>query len=184
MIIVQFLAVFLPFAAWRDASGQVRRPRQGDMKTGLQFKLSEGTPASGKTQALPIAPASQLSDSDAQSVIARLQPIKSDPSDDQQFALRDRSLPPPRTGKTIQASFPPPEVKTAPDTATGPLEVVRYLPEGDVPIAPQLSVTFSQPMVAVTSLRTRPALSDGDRIPRRNSRWHEIGHRSLSCRSA
>jgi hypothetical protein len=26
------------------------------------------------------------------------------------------------------------------------------MPEGDVPLAPQLSVTFSQPMVAVTSV--------------------------------
>jgi len=33
----------------------------------------------------------------------------------------------------------------------GPLEVVRQSPEGDVPIAPNLSVTFSQPMLAVSS---------------------------------
>jgi hypothetical protein len=31
------------------------------------------------------------------------------------------------------------------------LEVVRFSPEGEVNFAPDLSVTFSQPMVAVTS---------------------------------
>jgi len=33
----------------------------------------------------------------------------------------------------------------------GPLKVLRYSPEGDVDLAPFLSVTFDQPMVALTA---------------------------------
>jgi hypothetical protein len=150
------------------------------MNTGLQFKLSEGSPASAKTETVPSAPASQLADADLQSVIARLQPLKADPSDDKDFALRDRSLPPPRTGRTVQAAFPPPDVKTAPDVATGPLDVVRFLPEGDVPIAPQLSVTFSQPMVAVTSHADTLAAGVPVRLtPQPQGQWRWIGTKTL-----
>ncbi|MCZ7668766.1 MAG: hypothetical protein M5U34_16990 [Chloroflexi bacterium] len=36
----------------------------------------------------------------------------------------------------------------------GPLEVLRYSPEGDVGLAPFVNVTFNQPMVPLTSLET------------------------------
>ena len=42
--------------------------------------------------------------------------------------------------------------RARPDAAAaGPLEVLRRMPEGDVPLAPHLSITFSQPMVALDS---------------------------------
>jgi hypothetical protein len=73
--------------------------------------------------------------------------------------LAPRSLPPPRTGKVQQGVFPPapgapgslspPVPKTA--DAGKALTVLRYQPEGDVSLVPQLTVTFSQPMLAVTS---------------------------------
>ncbi|HEY7545549.1 MAG TPA: Ig-like domain-containing protein, partial [Blastocatellia bacterium] len=183
VILSQFFWVFLPLADPNQVIGQTRRrpPSQvNNMNTGLQFKLSEGSPASGRAETVPTAPASQLSDADLQAVIARLQPIKADPTDEKEFALRDRSLPPPRTGRTVQATFPPPEVKTAPDVATGPLEVVRFLPEGDVPIAPQLSVTFSQPMVAVTSHADTVAQGVPVRLtPQPPGQWRWIGTKTL-----
>src|SRR5262249_43019306 len=37
------------------------------------------------------------------------------------------------------------------NSTAGSLEVLRFAPEGEVELAPHLSVTFSQPMVAVTS---------------------------------
>ena len=41
-----------------------------------------------------------------------------------------------------------------PDAApAGPLEVLRRMPEGDVPLAPHLSITFSQPMVGARLAR-------------------------------
>src|SRR5262249_57182776 len=91
--------------------------------------------------------AAVLPDTEAQSLLQRLKPIKTDAADEQEFAFRDRSLPPPLTGKTINESFPSSERSAGPgETPIGPLEVVRYAPEGDVPLAPHLTVTFSQPI--------------------------------------
>src|SRR5438067_2054333 len=102
------------------AKGQTRRgstPRaQGsDVKTGLQLRLSEGTPVTENQPVGSAASDARLSENDAQRVLKRLQPLKAEPSDEQDFALRDRSLPPPRTGKTITDSFPAPATLDAPD---------------------------------------------------------------------
>src|SRR5262249_35125084 len=124
-----------------------------DMNKGLQFRLSEGAEQAEHREPVGPVRAEVLPESDSQSLLQRLKPIKSDPGDEQEFAFRDRSLPPPLTGKTINDTFPSSEQHAGPgETATGPLEVVRYAPEGDVPLAPHLTVTFSQPMVAVTSV--------------------------------
>ena len=54
----------------------------------------------------------------------------------------------------MEQSFPPdadaPQQPTP--EAAGPLEVLRYSPEGEIPIAPFISVTFNQPMVALATL--------------------------------
>ena len=36
--------------------------------------------------------------------------------------------------------------------AAGPLEVLRYAPQGAIPLAPFLNVTFNQPMVPLATL--------------------------------
>jgi alpha-2-macroglobulin len=150
---------------------------------GLRFRLSEGTEQPVVPQnATTVAPSSRLSESETQNVLKRLPPLKAEPTDEQDLALRDRSLPPPRTGKTVSAVFPPPVETARPDTAVnaGPLEVLRYSPEGDVPIAPQLSVTFSQPMTAVTSIEQ---LAAGDvpvqLTPQPKGRWRWVGTKTL-----
>src|SRR5947209_2365004 len=127
--------------------------QNGDsVKNGLQFRLSEGAGQPERKGDVNVAPAARLSEGEVQNVLKRLPPVKAETGDDQEFAMRDRSLPPPRTGKTINVSFPSSETAPTPETkAAGPLEVLRFAPEGDVPVAPQLSITFSQPMVAVTS---------------------------------
>ena len=136
-----------------DKKRPLPRPdTSGDMTKGLQIRLSEGAESGARPQPLPLTAAAPLSDQAAQNVLNRLGPIKAGADDEKDFQIRDRSLPAPRTGKTIDASFPPSDTSRPPDTRqTGPLEVLRYSPEGDVPLAPQLSVTFSHPMVAVTS---------------------------------
>src|SRR6185503_14508343 len=168
------------------ASGQTRRPpttrAQGsDVTTGLQLRLSEGTPVLDNQPVAPAAPAARLSDDDAQRVLRRLRPPPAAPSDEQDFALRDRSLPPPRAGKVIADSFPPAENLVAPDSpASGRLEVVRYSPEGDVPLVPQLSVTFSQPMVAITSHQDTVAAGVPIKLtPQPPGRWRWVGSKTL-----
>jgi len=147
---------------------------------GLQLKLSEGTVAEDRPAPVAAAPAGKLSDEEAQAVLKRLRPIKSEPDDQQDFALRDRSLPPPRTGKTITGSFPPSDKAAVPDVASGPLEVLRYSPEGNVPLVPQLSVTFSQPMVAVTSHQDTIAAGVPIKLtPQPPGHWRWVGTKTL-----
>jgi uncharacterized protein YfaS (alpha-2-macroglobulin family) len=182
LVLLQSLGLFTA----QIATGQTRRAstslaQGGEVKTGLQLRLSEGTPVAESQPVASAAPAARLSEDDAQRVLKRLQPLKAEPSDEQDFALRDRSLPPPRTGKTITDSFPPPEKRDAPDSvATGPLEVLRYSPEGDVPLAPQLSVTFSQPMVAVTSHQDTIAAGVPVKLtPQPPGHWRWVGTKTL-----
>src|SRR5689334_20320257 len=134
---------------------RVRRPAPGSqvttMQQGLQIKLSEGAPVTDAASINPRPPAAPLAADETDRVLRRLPPLKAEAGDEQDFALRDKSLPPPRTGATVNASFPPAAPRDVTQPATGPLDVVRFGPEGDVPIAAQVSVTFSQPMVAVTS---------------------------------
>lgn len=179
-----------PFTVHIEA-GQARRistPRtqSAGLKPGLRFRLSEGTPAAEISTVSSAAPAARLSDEDAQRVLKRLQPLKTEPADEQDFSLRDRSLPPPRAGKTIADSFPPPENLDAPDKpSTGALEVVRFSPEGDVPLVPQLSVTFSQPMVAVTSHQDTIAAGVPVKLtPQPQGRWRWVGAKTLLFETA
>ncbi|HET9530362.1 MAG TPA: Ig-like domain-containing protein, partial [Blastocatellia bacterium] len=176
---------------YQSASGQTRpggrgrRPlpasQSGDSMKGLQFRLSEGAAVSDAQPPRATTPFEKLGEDDTQRLLSRLQPIKSDATDEQDFRIRDRSLPAPRTGKTIDAAFPPPDTATSPvSTATGPLEVVRFSPEGDVPLAPQLSVTFSQPMVAVTSHADSVAQGVPVRLtPQPEGRWRWVGTKTL-----
>src|SRR5258705_407217 len=104
----------LTFVFERIAESQIaRRPRPmmqvTDTLKGLQLKPREGAPAAERRSPVAAAPTSKLSADEAEAVLKRLRPIKTDPDDQKDFALRDRSLPPPRTGKTIAESFPPPE---------------------------------------------------------------------------
>lgn len=149
---------------------------------GLTFKLSEGVPDAASREALPRPTAPRLDDGTTQKVLQRLPPVPDLPSDARvDFKVRDTSLPPPRPGQTLQGTFPPPDAPDAPSaTAKGPLTVLRYQPEGAVPLAPLLSVTFSQPMVAVTSLETLNAQVVPVKLtPQPPGQWRWIGTQTL-----
>src|SRR4051812_46320414 len=110
-----------------------QRVDDDQMKKGLQFRLSEGGDQPGRQTPAIAARATSLSESDLQQVLRRLPAIKTEEGDEQDFALRDSSLPAPRTGKITDVAFPPPERPAVPESGSaGPLEVLRYSPEGDV----------------------------------------------------
>ncbi|MBW2732039.1 MAG: Ig-like domain-containing protein, partial [Deltaproteobacteria bacterium] len=117
---------------------------------GLVFTLTGGQEEGDANKKAKVAKGRSLTLAEQEAILTRL-PAMDGPMK-KAFALRGGSLPPPRTGKTIAGVFPPPEKPMVPDkAATGALQVRRASPEGDVGLAPNLSVTFSQPMVAVTS---------------------------------
>src|SRR5205085_3490097 len=107
-----------------DSGDEQDDTASGDaMKNGLQFRLSEGVGQPERQDKVTQAPATHLSESEIQNVLKRLPPVKAEAGDDQEFAMRDRSLPPPRTGKTINVSFPSSEPAPTPEqAAAGPVE--------------------------------------------------------------
>jgi hypothetical protein len=147
---------------------------------GLVFRLGEGAAPSGAPALVARPPAEPLAEAEARRVLDRLPPLAAEPREEP-FALREASLPPPRAGRTVRAPFPPPEAPARPDAApAGPLEVLRRMPEGEVPLAPHLSITFSQPMAA---LESHEALSR-EAVPARLSpeppgEWRWAGARTL-----
>ncbi len=81
-----------------------------------------------------------------------------------------------------RSNFPPDErsgtaeYRTAQDSS---LEVIRFSPEGEVPLAPDLSVTFSQPMVAVTSQEEAAKYAPVELTPQVEGRWRWLGTKTL-----
>jgi uncharacterized protein YfaS (alpha-2-macroglobulin family) len=118
---------------------------------GLEFKLSEGRPAAEVVDRARVAKAESLGQREVTALLARLPALQTDKEDIKAFALRAASQPPPKTGTTVLASFPGPARGGPPIIKQGAVEVLRHSPDGEVPIAADFSITFSQPMVAVTS---------------------------------
>jgi hypothetical protein len=153
-----------------------------DLPPGLDMRVSEGKQGPAAFDRAKLAPAKTLGDAEAQALLARTKPIAVDPADKQAFALRSKSQPPPRAGQTIKGTFPPPASSLLPpasNEAGKDLRVLRFMPEGQVPYAPELSVTFSQPMVGVTSQDDAAATVPVTLTPTPKGRWRWIGTRTV-----
>jgi uncharacterized protein YfaS (alpha-2-macroglobulin family) len=149
---------------------------------GLLFALREGREKDEAAERPKVGTGEPLSDDAANALLARVKTISAEKEDEQPFALREGSLPAPKTGKTIKDSFPPKQTDAplAPDEKNKKLEVLRSQPTGEVPIARDLSVTFSLPMVPVTShddlaKRERPVTI----TPEPKGKWRWIGTKTI-----
>ena len=111
-----------------------------NLPKGLDMRVSDGRQGKPAFDRAQLAPATRLSDADAEALLSRVKPLQADAADKQAFALRPKSQPPPRTGNVIKASFPPPASAGLPPArvidAGKDLRVLRYMPEGKVPLAP------------------------------------------------
>ena len=151
---------------------------------GLDLRVSDGKQGPPAYDRAKLAPAKKLPDGEAQALLARADPIANDAADAQAFALRPATRPAPRTGQTIAGTFPPPASSLLPpppasSDAGKELRVLRWMPEGAVPLAPELSVTFSQPMIAVTSQTDAAATTPVKLTPQPPGRWRWIGTRTI-----
>jgi hypothetical protein len=88
----------------------------GDAPKGLTLRLSDGKQGAPAVDRSKLAPATPLSDADVAALLSRLSPVKVGGDDVKAFALRDRSTPPPRTGRTIRDKFPGPATASGPPT--------------------------------------------------------------------
>jgi alpha-2-macroglobulin len=179
-VIVVALAVAAGVTDVQRPRGPRARPAVSASEEGLRFRLSESEEAPAAPR-VPVAAAVPLSDADIARVLARLPPLAVNPEEEQTFALRESSPPPPRTGRTVKDAFPPtPRPNEAPVRVdAGPLTLLRRSPEGDVPLAPNLSVTFSQPVVAVTSQEDAARVRPVRLSPEPPGHWRWIGTKTL-----
>lgn len=146
---------------------------------GLRMTLREAKPPRTSSESLPTPKATRLTDADADALFAGVPALEPDGFDKQPFALRKASDPPPITGDTVKESFPPSATLPAPIVETGALSVIRHTPDGEVPMAPHLSVTFSQPMVAVTSQEQAAKTVPVTLEPQPAGEWRWLGTKTL-----
>ncbi len=149
--------------------------------TGFRVRLSEADPTIGSEErvARSVAETTPLGEAATKALIARLPPLQIDEADRTNFAKRPGSMPPPRTGETVPTAFPPPPGDAAPAVEDGPLTILRHAPEGDVPIAPHLTVTFSQPMVSITSQDESAKMVPVALSPEVEGRWRWLGTKTV-----
>ena len=147
---------------------------------GMRLKLREVGAPRDEQPRLAAAPGVALTQAELDKLLARTTGFAAEIGDAKEFAMRPGSAPPPRTGKTETVAFPP-EVSLKPPEMgkPGTLEVVRFAPEGDVPIAPHLSLTFSRPMVAVTSQEEAAKTVPATLTPQPTGSWRWLGARTL-----
>jgi uncharacterized protein YfaS (alpha-2-macroglobulin family) len=97
------------------------------------------------------------------------------------FSKRAGTLPPPKAGTRVNVKFPSDDQRGTPkvDMSGRTLQVLRWSPEGEVPLAPDLSVTFSQPMVTVTSQEEAARVVPVELSPQVNGKWRWLGTKTL-----
>ena len=154
----------------------------GDEDESLEIQLGEGQVQEQEAEPVPLAAGEPLSEDEIEQILARLPSLLVEPQDQVDFKLPEDSLPPPRTGETIQDAFPPPQVAyTAGDIEVGPLEVLRFAPEGEIPLAPFVNITFNQPMVPLTTINDLAAEDVPVQLePDLPGTWRWVGTKTLN----
>ncbi len=148
----------------------------------LLFRLSQGQEVQQIGPSIPIVTGSPLTAEQIQQILDRLPPLETEEGDQVDFNLPDELIPPPRPGATVDEPFPPPAPEMAPEEVpSGPLEVLRYSPEGEIPLAPFLNVTFNQPMVPLTTVEALTSADVPVKItPELPGTWVWLGTKTLS----
>ncbi|MDP2316108.1 MAG: Ig-like domain-containing protein [Pseudomonadota bacterium] len=170
----------VPVEAAPAASMEAKVDFQEDpTKRGLGMRLYEARPEDGGADRVPVAPSTPLDAATITRLLARLPALEIEPDDAAAFALREGPMPPPRTGDTVTVTFPSASDAPAPVVESGPLTVVRRAPEGEVPMAPHLSVTFSRAMVPVTSQEEAAKTVPVRLTPTPKGDWRWLGTKTL-----
>ncbi len=168
-------------ATERSSAIRVTSAKDSDQAPPLRVRLSHGgtTPGEGSPEVAQVE-GEPLDEAEVRAITDRLLPWDDGAGDVVEFNRPPESLPPPRTGATIEHRFPAGPGSPAPSVDPGPLEVLRVQPTGMVGIAPFVSITFNQPMVPLATLEQLDALDVPATItPGLPGRWQWIGTRTL-----
>lgn len=163
------------------------RPAADTTRDQLAFRLSDADPPVEAIERREVAIGVPLGEAEAAKLLGRLPALVEEPADDLGLSLPTSSLPVPHPGIVVEGKFPPDQksppvpqstpIEVAP---SGPLLIERFGPEGEGLFAPNVSLTFSQPMVPVSSLRALSAHEVPATIsPQPEGTWSWIGTKTL-----
>lgn len=159
------------------SSVAVRAPSDPFLVVGLSEGVGGELPVEDPISVVAGTPLDQAT---TDALLDQLPPITIDQDDVVEFRPPEVSLPRPTTGTTIDEAFPPGADPDPVDVPVVPVEIVRFQPEGETPIAQYVSVTFNQPMVplgAVGEIEAGDApLTINPAVP---GRWEWVGTRTL-----
>ncbi len=144
---------------------------------GLRIELSSASPQGAGGERLPETPTRPASAEQVQALLSRLPPLPEEAA--KSFNRRQDSLPAPRPGVEVELAFPPAEQPEAPTAVSGPLRVLRASPEGEVELAPHLSLTFDRPFVALMSQDEAARVVPAVLSPQPEGQWRWLGTRTL-----
>lgn len=152
----------------------------------LEIRLSDGKGHPAPIPAPPRAASEWLSRSETQTLLDRLPVLdplrKTDPS----FVVPVTTRRPPKGGEVVKTVLAPtvsvqPTPPAPEPVDTSPVEIVRYQPEAYMGDAPVVSVTFSQPMVSVTSVQTLTQAESPVKItPEVPGNWQWLGTQTIA----
>jgi len=127
------------------------------------------------------SPGEPLDEDTSARLLARAPSLPEDVDPGVSFRFPPTTRPPPRAGSDRALPFPP-ESERAPPGVVVPdgLTILRRQPEGEVPIASHLSVTFAQPMVPLAAVADVAAGSQPVRLtPQLPGAWRWVGTRTV-----
>ncbi|MAT43249.1 MAG: hypothetical protein CL609_12995 [Anaerolineaceae bacterium] len=132
-------------------------PLGATMEQGEPFKmditLSEGQPQPDLYVVSTPSSGGSLAENEIKQILQRVSPLQTASVEETDFNPPSDPLPPPQPGESIEEIFPPSETgETPPTIEEGPLEVLRYAPEGEISVAPFISITFNHAMVPLTTI--------------------------------
>jgi alpha-2-macroglobulin len=148
--------------------------------SGFDFRLSEAPKSVEVPPERTPVPVENLSAAETAAIFDRMPPLPVENEDDPGFKMRDASLKPPKTGNIVPIKFPADENirRITPETVQN-LRVERFSPTGKTPLAVDLSVTFSQPMVALASQTETRETVPIRLTPEVKGRWRWLGTTTL-----
>lgn len=146
------------------------------------IRLSEGQQEPQAYEPLPVATGEPLTEEEIAAILDRLAELPPATELQTDLKLPEELLPPPRPGETIGQAFPPAPEDVAPVAVeSGPLQVLRYSPEGEIPMAPFINITFNQPMAALSTLAQLAEEDVPVQIePALEGTWRWLGTKTLS----
>ncbi|MGI8669943.1 MAG: hypothetical protein ACR2J3_08895, partial [Aridibacter sp.] len=176
-----FPCLLIIFSIWTSLFAPFVSAQDSETK-GLQFKISEAKKTTEIPEIKPPIKIENLSKAEADAIFRRLPLMPVETKDIADFKMLSDSIKPPKAGEIIPLKFPADENQTIPElpiTTNEKLNVERFSPNGDASLVMDLSVTFSQPMISITSQTEASEIIPVILTPEVKGNWRWLGANTL-----